>query len=333
MQPSGTQPPGIRPPGTQPSGTQPSATQPPTQAGAEEGKVVGVVGLGAMGRGIAENLLAKGFEVVGYDLQPEAASWLRQRGARFAPTAGEFAAQVRTVVSFVVDDRQTDDVLFGSFGLAQALRPGSLFLACSTMAPRYVQGLAARLDACAVDLLDTPVTGGMVGARKGTLTVMVGGPPERLERARPVLASFAGRIVHLGDQPGAGAQMKVINQLLCGVHIAAAAEALALARRQGLQLDATLEVLRSGAASSWMLGDRGPRMVREAFHDVTSAVDIFVKDLGLVADAAGQVQAHIPLAEAALQLFSKASTAGWGRWDDSAVLQVFTGKGDPPPQG
>jgi len=292
---------------------------------AASGEVVGVVGLGAMGQGIVRNLLRKGYRVAGYDIQPSAAAWLEEQGAYSVRDAEDLAIRTETVVSFVVDDRQTDAFLFGAFGLAQTLRPGSLLIACSTMAPRYVRELAQRLAQKRLELLDAPVTGGMVGARNGTLTVMVGGPAERLERARPILASFAGRIVHLGEEPGAGAQMKIINQLLCGVHIAAAAEALALARRQGLNLEATLDVLRSGAASSWMLGDRGPRMVRGAYSEVTSAVDIFVKDLGLVMDAAGEVHAETPLAQSALQAFRTASACGWGALDDSAVLRVLEG--------
>jgi 3-hydroxyisobutyrate dehydrogenase len=291
----------------------------------DERPVVGVVGLGAMGRGIVQNLLLKGYSVVGHDINPQALAWLKDQGAFVARDAEDLALRAETVVSFVVDDRQTDDALFGAFGLAQALRPGALLIVCSTMSPRYVRGLEERLLASGVELLDAPVTGGMVGARQGTLTVMVGGPAARLERARPVLSTFAARIVHLGDRPGAGAQMKVINQLLCGVHIAAAAEALALAQRQGLRLDNTLDVLRSGAASSWMLGDRGPRMVQGAFSEVTSAVDIFVKDLGLVVDAAQAVNAETPLAQAAFHTFRLASARGWGALDDSAVLRVLTG--------
>jgi len=293
-------------------------------AGVDRRPIVGVVGLGAMGRGIVQNLLQKGYSVVGHDINPQALAWLKDQGASVACDAGDLACRTRMVVSFVVDNRQTDEVLFGAFGLAQALRPGALLIACSTMSPRYLQGLEERLSWSGVELLDAPVTGGMVGARQGTLTVMVGGPATRLERARPVLSTFAGRIVHLGDLPGAGARMKVINQLLCGVHIVAAAEALALAQSQGLRLETTLDVLYSGAASSWMLGDRGPRMVQGAFSEVTSAVDIFVKDLALVVEAAQAVNAETPLAQAALHTFRLASAHGWGALDDSAVLRVLT---------
>ena len=286
-------------------------------------QTIGVVGLGAMGRGIAANLLQKGFAVAGYDVNAAALTWLRERGGVVAQDAAELAAACDIVVSFVVDDRQTEEVLFSGFGLARALRPGSLFIACSTMAPSYVRTLGERLRERSIDLLDAPVTGGRVGAEKGTLTIMVGGPAQLLERARPVLATFGARIFHLGESHGAGAQMKVINQLLCGVHIAAAAEGLALAKRHGLPLETTLEILKSGAASSWMLGDRGPRMVKGAFDDVTSAVDIFVKDMGLVVDAARESRFAAPLAHAAFLSFLAASGKGWGALDDSAVMRNY----------
>lgn len=219
-----------------------------------------------MGRGVASNLLAKGFQVVGRDVNPEALTWLQTQGGAVAAGAADLAAACEVVVSFVVNDAQTESVLFGEDGLADLLRPGSVFIACSTMSPKYVRELGERLAAKQIHLVDAPVTGGKVGAQKGSLTVMVGGAPGVVERVRPVLATFGARIFVLGTV-GKGAQMKVINQLLCGVHIAAAAEALAMAKRNGLPLDTTLEILKSGAASSWMLGDRGPRMVNEAFDD------------------------------------------------------------------
>ena len=285
---------------------------------------VGLIGLGAMGRGVASNLLAKGFKVVGRDVNPEALTWLQAQGGTVAASAADLAVACEVVVSFVVNDAQTESVLFGEDGLAGLLRPGSVFIACSTMSPKYVHELGERLAEKNIHLVDAPVTGGKVGAQKGSLTVMVGGAPAVVERVRPVLATFGARIFVLGDEPGKGAQMKVINQLLCGVHIAAAAEALAMAKRNGLPLDTTLEILKSGAASSWMLGDRGPRMVNEAFDDVTSAVDIFVKDMTLVLESARQATFAAPMAHAAFLQYIEASSHGLGKLDDSAVIKNYT---------
>lgn len=288
-------------------------------------KKVGLVGLGAMGRGVAANLLVKGFEVVGRDVNDEAQAWLQARGGEASRDLADLAARgCEAVISFVVDDQQTEAVLFGDGGLAQRLQKGTLFIACSTMPPAYVRSLGERLKPLGIGLVDAPVTGGKAGAEAGSLTVMAAGAAADVQRAMPVLQAFGSRVFTLGETPGMGAQMKVINQLLCGVHIAAAAEGLALAQRHGLPLQTTLDVLQSGAASSWMLGDRGPRMASGRFDEVTSAVDIFVKDLGLVVDAARAGKVATPVANAAFLAFLAASGRGLGRLDDAAVMRNYT---------
>ena len=287
-------------------------------------QAVGLVGLGAMGRGVAENLIAKGYRVVGFDIRPETRAWLTERGGIFADTLAGVAGRCSIVVSFVVDDAQTEEVLFGGQGLVPALAPGSVIVTCSTMSPEYVGRLAARLESHSIKLIDAPVTGGAAGAAKGTLTIMAAGDESVFRRVKPVLDAFGSRVHYISERHGAGSQLKVINQLLCGVHLVAAGEALALAKRQGLPLDVTMEVLRNGAGSSWMLCDRGPRMVREAFGEVSSAVDIFVKDLGLVLDAARGARFAASLASAAHNAFLAVSGNGKGRWDDSAVMTNYS---------
>ena len=283
---------------------------------------VGLIGLGAMGRGAAKNLLAKGYDVVGYDVRAEALSWLREQGGQAASSLAELARDVRIVVCFVVDSKQTEAVLFGDAGLVGQLPAGTVFIACSTMDPGYVRELAARLAQHSILLVDAPVTGGAVGAARGTLTIMGSGTREAFDEARPVLQTFGARVHYLGPA-GAGAQMKVLNQLLCGVHLAAAGEALALAKRQGLPLDLTLEILSSGAAGSWMLADRGPRMIAGRFDDVTSAVDIFVKDMSLVLDTTRASRFPAALAHAAYLAFLGTTARGLGALDDSAVTTHY----------
>ena len=283
---------------------------------------MGLIGLGAMGRGAAVNMLGKGYDVVGHDVRVEALEWLAAQGGTPAATLGALAGAVRLVVCFVVNAEQTDAVLFGEDGLAGRLPAGSVFIACSTMDPAYVRGLAERLTAHSIALVDAPVTGGAVGAAAGTLTIMGSGTDEAFAQARPVLETFGKRVHHLGPA-GAGAQMKVLNQLLCGVHLAAAGEALALARRQGLPLEATLEILCSGAAGSWMLADRGPRMISRRFDEVTSAVDIFVKDMSLVLDTTRESRFAAALAHAAYLAFLGTTARGLGTLDDAAVTTHY----------
>ena len=283
-------------------------------------QVVGLVGLGAMGKGVACNLVAKGFQVVGFDVRPEMKAWIEGQGGSFAASLPDLGRRCDVVVSFVVNDAQTEAVLYGEGGLVGHMRPGAIFVACSTMPPAYVQRLGERLAADGIRLLDAPVTGGAAGAARGSLTIMTAGDKAVFDEAKPVLDTFGARVYHLGERHGAGSQLKVINQLLCGVHLAAAGEALALAQRQGLPLDITHEVLCSGSAFSWMLGDRGPRMRDGRFGDITSAVDIFVKDLGLVLATARESKFSAPLASAAFNAFLSVSGEGKGAWDDSAVM-------------
>ena len=283
---------------------------------------VGLIGLGAMGRGAARNLLAKGYDVLGFDVRPDAMEWLRLQGGTPVASLAEMARQVHIVVCFVVNSQQTEAVLFGEAGLVGQLAPHAVFVACSTMDPRYVRDLAGRLKQHSIALVDAPVTGGAVGAERGTLTIMGSGTQAAFDVAQPVLATFGARVHYLGAA-GAGAEMKVLNQLLCGVHLAAAGEALALAKRQGLPLDLTLEILGSGAAGSWMLADRGPRMIAGQFDDVTSAVDIFVKDMSLVLDATREVRFAAPLAHAAYLAFLGTTARGLGAQDDAAVTTQY----------
>ncbi|MDM0069609.1 NAD(P)-dependent oxidoreductase [Variovorax sp. J31P207] len=283
---------------------------------------VGFIGLGAMGRGAVSNLLAKGFDVVGCDVRSDALDWLRAQGGTPTCSLAELAAQVQIVVCFVVNSQQTEAVLFGDDGLVGELAAGAVFIACSTMDPSYVRALEGRLASHEISLIDAPVTGGAVGAERGTLTIMGSGTREAFDLALPVLRTFGSRVHYLGPA-GSGAQMKVLNQLLCGVHLAAAGEALALAKHQGLPLDLTLEILSSGAASSWMLADRGPRMVAGQFDDISSAVDIFVKDMSLVLDATRESRFPAALAHAAYLAFLGTTARGLGAKDDSAVTTHY----------
>lgn len=288
---------------------------------------IGLIGLGAMGRGAAVNLLSKGFSVVGHDVRAESLDWLQQQGGTPATSLQQLAHGARIVICFVVNAVQTEAVLYGEDGLVAHLPPGAVVIVCSTLDPSYVQDLAKRLSADSIKLVDAPVTGGAAGANKGTLTIMGSGEPAAFEEARPALEAFGSRVYHLGPA-GAGAQMKVLNQLLCGVHLAAAGEALALAQRQGLPMATTLEILCNGAAQSWMLADRGPRMINGSFEGVASAVDIFVKDMSLVLDATREKRFPAPLAHAAYLAFIEATARGFGAKDDSAVITNYHLEGD-----
>lgn len=292
---------------------------------------IGFVGLGAMGTPMARNLAAGGFPVAGFDLRAEALDALAQAGGRAATSVADAARDADALVLMVVNVAQAEAVLFAEGALAAA-RPDALVILMATCAPAAVEALADRVAASGRRFVDAPVSGGVVGATGATLTIMCACPLDTFAAARPLLDALGDKVFHVGERPGQGATVKVLNQLLCGVHIAAAAEAMALAAKSGLDGGTILRILGGSAAASWMLNDRGPRML-EAEPPVRSAVDIFVKDLGLVLDAGRGARAATPLAATAHQLFLAASGQGRGADDDSQVVRVYRGlngrDGDP----
>ena len=282
---------------------------------------VGFIGLGSMGMPMAHNLLAKGFTVQGFDVRSDSVAALAIRGARPAATAAAAAAGADALVLMVVNAAQAEQALLAD-GALEALPDGSVVILMATCPPGAVTALAARVEAAGRRFVDAPVSGGVVGAVAGSLSIMAAAPVDVVERVRPVLAAMGGKVFHVGGQPGQGATVKTVNQLLCGVHIAVVAEAFALAAKVGVDLDILLEIMSGSAASSWMLKDRGPRMLH-ADPEITSTVDIFVKDLGIVLEAGRDARAALPLAAVAHQMFLATSGRGEGTTDDSQVIRSY----------
>jgi L-threonate 2-dehydrogenase len=282
---------------------------------------VAFVGLGAMGAAMAENLVKKQFRVTGFDMRAEAVAKLVANGGHGAQTAAEAAKNAGALVLMVVNADQAEAVLFAG-GALEALKPDATVIVMATCAPARIVAIAERVTASGRHFIDAPVSGGVVGATGGTLTIMASAPSPVFERNKPLLSAMGSNLYHLGEKPGQGAAMKTVNQLLAGVHIAAAAEGLALAEQAGIDPILALEILSGSAASSWMLKNRGPRMVADD-GQVTSAVDIFVKDLGLVLDAGRASKMGLPLSAAAHQLFIAASGMGLGGRDDSQVIETY----------
>ncbi|MGH1571128.1 NAD(P)-dependent oxidoreductase [Methylobacterium sp. P31] len=283
--------------------------------------MIAFVGLGSMGMPMARHLVAAGFAVRGYDVRPESRAALAAAGGAPAEELAAAADGADAIILMVVNAAQAEDVLFAQ-GALERLAPEAHVILMATCPPEAVKAIAARVLAAGRRFVDAPVSGGVVGAEAAKLSIMVAAPAEMLEAVRPVLAALGDRIFHVGTDPGQGATVKAVNQLLCGVHIAAAAEALALASRVGVDLNVVLEILSGSSASSWMLRDRGPRMLEDAPR-VTSAVDIFVKDLGIVLEAGRDVGAALPLAALAHQLFLSTSGRGDGAADDSQVVRTY----------
>jgi putative dehydrogenase len=287
-------------------------------------KKVGVIGLGAMGLGIAQTLRNNGYQVHACDVRPGAAEQFAQGGGVACATPAELAAQVDVVVSVVVNAAQTEALLFGEAGAAAAMRAGSTFIMCSTVDPNWSIALEARLQEQGILYIDAPISGGAAKAASGQMTMMTSALPAAYAAADPVLEHMAGKVYRLGDRAGAGSKVKIINQLLAGVHIAVAAEAMALGLREGVEAQALYEVITHSAGNSWMFENRMAHVLA-ADYTPLSAVDIFVKDLGLVLDTARASKFPLPLAATAHQMFMQASTAGFAKEDDSAVIKIFPG--------
>ena len=284
----------------------------------------GLIGLGAMGSGIAATLRAKGYDMHVCDAREGVAADFAAAGGVACASPADVAAACDVVVSVVVNAQQTEGVLFGAGGAAAAMKPGSVFVMCSTVDPNWSIALEQRLDALGIHYIDAPISGGAAKAASGQMTVMSSARPEAYAKAGAVLDAMAGKVYRLGDSAGAGSKVKIINQLLAGVHIAAAAEAMALGLREGVAPDALYEVITHSAGNSWMFENRMAHVLA-ADYTPLSAVDIFVKDLGLVLDTARASKFPLPLASTAHQMFMQASTAGYGREDDSAVIKIFPG--------
>lgn len=283
------------------------------------------IGLGAMGAPMATVTAQAGHAVTAFDMNPAALEAVAPLVAS-AASAREAVAGADAVVIMVATGPQLQAVLFGEAGIADSLTAETTVMVMSTVGPAAVEAAATQLAPVTTRFVDAPVSGGVARAGTGDLLVMVGGAAEDIERVTPLLDAMASNYPVVGARVGDGQRFKVVNQLLCGVHIAAAGEALALADSMGLDVDQCHKVLNTGAAHSFMFNDRGARMVDEDFDNVRSALDIFVKDMSLVTDAARAVAQPVPLASAAEQLYVRGRREGLGRKDDSVVYQILRNK-------
>jgi 3-hydroxyisobutyrate dehydrogenase len=272
-----------------------------------------------------------GHPVLAYDIDPDRARSLASDGVTAATTVSQTAHGAEVLAVMVATPAQVEAVLYGDDPAAAALPPGSVVLIMATVGPAAVHHWATRLATQGLHLVDAPVSGGVARAAAGDLLIMVAAPQATALKVRPVLDAMARTAAMVGAEPGDGQKVKLVNQLLCGVHIAVAAEALAFAEAIGLDAETTWNVIRHGAAASFMLNDRGQRMVHGAFEQANSALDIFVKDMGLVIDTAHQHGHPVPLAGATQQLYLAGQRAGLGRLDDSSVIEILRGQAAASP--
>lgn len=288
-------------------------------------RTVGVVGLGSMGYGAAVSALKRGVPTWGLDTRAEARDRFVAEGGRATASLAELGAACDVVVVLVVNAAQTEQVLFGdgdAAGLATLLKKGSVVVASATVDPALPSLWAQRLGAQGIHLIDGPVSGGARKAAEGQMTVMASGTPEAFAAAGGALDAIAGKVYRLGDRAGIGSTVKMVNQHLAGVHIAAACEAMALGMRAGADPRQLYEVICNSAGMSWMFQNRVPHIL-DGDYTPLSSVNIFVKDLGIVLDAARKLQFPLPLAAVAHQLYLATAAAGHGNEDDAAVVKFY----------
>jgi len=285
-------------------------------------KTLGVIGLGSMGFGAAVSAVKRGVPTWGLDTRTDARERFVAAGGRATDALAELGAQCDVVIVLVVNAAQTEEVLFGAGGLAETLKPGSVVVTSATVDPALPPQWQARLAQREIHLIDGPVSGGAKKAADGQMTIMASGKPEAFAAAGALLDAVAGKIYRLGDRAGVGSTVKMVNQHLAGVHIAAACEAMALGLRAGADPHQLYEVICNSAGMSWMFQNRVPHIL-EGDYTPLSAVNIFVKDLGIVLDAAKKLAFPLPLAAQAHQLYLATAALGHGAEDDAAVVKYY----------
>ncbi|MDB5804089.1 MAG: 3-hydroxyisobutyrate dehydrogenase [Betaproteobacteria bacterium] len=284
--------------------------------------VIGLIGPGAMGLGITRALRRHGFTVHVRDINPERNALAQAAGAIVEPTAAAVARRARIVITVVVDGAQTDEVCLGAGGIVETLPKGGVVMMCSTVAPSYTAGLAQRLAEYGILTLDAPISGGPARAEAGTMSMMIAGGKEALDLCAGVLPAMSDKRFVVGDTPGQGGTMKLVNNLLAGIHNVAAAEALALGLKAGLDPHKVFDVVMASSGGSWMFGDRVRRLI-DGDKQVAAAMPILTKDVGLALDLGRGLQSPLPLGAAAHQIFLAALAHGHAGEDDNAVFRVY----------
>ena len=284
-------------------------------------KRVAVFGLGSMGVGMARALLRAGHVVWGFDIRAEVTEAFAEESGN-TEAFEDVASQIDVVVLVVLNAAQAADIMFGERGIVRQLQPGAGVINCVTISPEDARLAASRCANSNISYLDAPISGGAIKAGEGALTIMASGTAEAFQQSRACLDAMAMTVFELGDNVGQGSLMKSVNQMLAGIHIAAMAEALSFGMKQGLDPQTFLDVIQKCAGTSWMLENRTPHII-EGDYSPKSAVNIWLKDLGIVLDAAATIDFEAPITQTVLQQYKGAADMGLGREDDAAVVKLY----------
>ncbi|MFC5067131.1 NAD(P)-dependent oxidoreductase [Flaviflagellibacter deserti] len=284
-------------------------------------KTVGFIGLGTMGREMALNLMRAGFAVRAYDVRREAIDDLAAQGATPAASVADAAGSADIAITMLPDTPHVEETVYGEGGLLASPPAGRLIVDMSTISPVAVRRMSADLRSVGVDFLDAPVSGGPIGAKKATLSIMVGGDADAFGRAEPFFRGMGTTVTHVGES-GAGQAVKLCNQLVCGLNIQAICEAIALGRASGVDLDQLRKVLLGGSAASWMLENLGPAMIA-GDSAAGFRIDLMLKDLRLVQEQALSLAVPLPGISLVTNQYLEARAHGEGVNGNQALFRVY----------
>jgi 2-hydroxy-3-oxopropionate reductase len=281
---------------------------------------VGFIGLGAMGAPIAARLITRGYALVVWARRPDAMARLLAMGAQPGESPADVAAQCEIVITMVTDTRAVEEVALGERGVIRGARPGALMIDHSTIAPDAARQVAAELESRGIDMLDAPVSGGVAAAEAGTLAIMAGGPEAALVRATPLLACY-GTVAHIGPN-GAGQVAKACNQVCTIVNQLAAAEAMLLAERAGVDPGKVKDAMMRGFAASRMLDLQAPKMIARDFRGRIES-RLHHKDILIVLELARTLGIDLPASAAAAEVLERLQQRGGAKQDSAAVFDVL----------
>jgi 3-hydroxyisobutyrate dehydrogenase-like beta-hydroxyacid dehydrogenase len=282
---------------------------------------MGFIGLGIMGSGMARNLLKAGFDLTVWNRTASKADGILEAGAGWADSPADLAARSDVIILCVSDTPDVEAVLFGAGGVIEGVREGALVVDCSTISPIRTQQFAQTLSQKGVHLLDAPVSGGSEGAAQGSLSIMVGGEADQVERAMPALQAMGKNITHVGGN-GAGQMVKLVNQILVVNGMLALGEAFLFAQAGGLDLEKTLEAVEGGAAGSWALTNRGPQIIQRDWRP-GFMIDLQQKDLRLILEAADAMAVPVLGCSTTFHLYRVLQTRGFGGQGNHALIKAL----------
>jgi 3-hydroxyisobutyrate dehydrogenase len=299
-------------------------TNPGAQAAWKEpvvSETIGFIGLGIMGRGMTHNLLKAGFDVVVWNRTASRMEEFVAAGARAASDPADLAQHCAIIITCVSDTPDVEAVILGERGVIQTVKSGALVIDMSTISPQATRDIAAKLEEKGVHMLDAPISGGSEGAASGTLSIMIGGEAQQVERAMPCFQAMGKTITHVGEQ-GAGQMVKLANQILCVVNMLAASEALLLVSAGGVDLQKALDAVTQGAAGSWMLANRGPQVIRDDWRPGFT-IDLQQKDLRLAMEAADQFGVPVIGTSLVFNLYRTLQQRGMGQEGNHALIKAL----------